>query len=795
MEFQLRQSLGKEKTSAKPEDWLAAAILALRVEIMSTWLESARDSYGKREKRVYYLSAEFLIGRLFRDALHNLGLMDAMREALKGFGVDLDALALLEDDAALGNGGLGRLAACFMESMASLDIPAHGYGIRYRHGLFKQGIAGGQQTEAPELWLEDGNPWEIARPRRNFKIGFGGTVQVASAAHPRAQWHPGEVIIAQAYDTPMIGWQGKRVNTLRLWHAKAEQPLDLAAFNAGDHVGAQSAEARAEAINRVLYPNDSNAAGHELRLRQQYFFVSASLQDILRRHLHQFSSLHNLSDQVAVQLNDTHPTIAIAELMRLLVDEHGLGWREAWKICRNTCSYTNHTLLPEALETWPVGLMERLLPRHMQIIYLINADIIADAQSKGLVDFGFLAAISVIDEHGGKRVRMGQLAFAGTHSINGVSALHSGLMEQTVFKDLNTLYPGRINNKTNGITPRRWFHEVNPALTSLVRDAIGDGFMSDHSKIAALKPFARDAVFRAKYATVRHDNKVRLAELIKARCDVKVDPSALFDVQIKRIHEYKRQQLAILETVALFNAIKEKPNGNWVPRVKIFAGKAAPSYWAAKTIIRLINDVAAIVNNDPVIGDKLKVVFIPNYNVSAAEIIIPAADLSEQISTAGMEASGTGNMKLAMNGALTIGTMDGANIEISEHVGTENMFIFGLTAAEVAASRAKGHQPSDIIAHSPHLKAALDAIHHGVFSIGEPTRYHGFVDALTKSDWFMVTPDFAPYSDALNKADMLWQKQQEWLEKSIHTVASMGWFSSDRTIREYARDIWRVDVT
>ena len=784
-------TLGHEPARAKSADWLEASILAVRGYVTTQWLANARVAYGPQRKRVYYLSAEFLIGRMLRDTLHNLGLLDMLREALASLNVDLDIAAALEPDAALGNGGLGRLAACFMESMASLDIPAHGYGIRYRHGLFKQGIDHGQQTEAPETWLENGNPWEVARHSRKFNIGFGGTV---SGTTTRVTWQPAETIIAVAYDTPMVGWRAKRVNSLRLWQARPLNVLDLAAFNAGDHMGAQAEAARAEAINRVLYPDDTSPAGHELRLRQQYFFVSASLQDIVRRHLVQFASLENLADHVAIHLNDTHPSIAIAELIRILVDEHLMSWAQAWKITRDTCGYTNHTLLPEALETWPVGLMERLLPRHMKIIYLINAEVIDEAHRQSKTDFDYLEAISIIDESHGKRVRMGQLAFVGSHSVNGVSALHSDLMKQTVFRDLSALYPGRINNKTNGVTPRRWFQQINPALSRLVTEAIGPAFLDDHVKIEALKAHATDASLQQNFAKAKRLAKVRLAKLVQERCAITLDPSALFDVQIKRIHEYKRQQLAILETVALYLAIKANPNADWVPRVKMFAGKAAPGYWAAKNIIRLINDVGAVVNDDPELKGLLKVVFVPNYNVSLAEIIIPAADLSEQISTAGMEASGTGNMKLAMNGALTIGTLDGANIEIKDAVGDDNIFIFGLTAEEVAERRAKGHQPSEVIAQSPHLKKALEAINGGLFSPGEPTRYHGFIESLNNSDWFMVTPDFGPYSVALNRVDQLWRKPAEWNRKALINVASMGWFSSDRTIREYAKGIWNVEA-
>ncbi len=788
----LVNDIGKEPARAKEEDWLHAAILTVRDQVVANWSDSARESYAAKGKRVYYLSLEFLIGRLLRDTLGNLGLLVPMTAALKELGADIDLVAVLEPDAALGNGGLGRLAACFMDSMASLDIPAHGYGIRYRHGLFRQEISFGQQVEKPEYWIEDGNPWEIRRKRRSFHVGFGGT---ASERDGKCVWSPADIYDASAFDVPIAGWRGKRVNSLRLWHASAQQPFDLARFNTGDHIGAQESGAKVEALNRVLYPADSNPAGHELRLKQQYFFVSASLQDILRRHLTQFPSVKNLADVAAIQLNDTHPAIAIAELVRLLADEHGLSFEKAFEITRKTCSYTNHTLLPEALETWPVGLIEYLLPRHMQIIYLINAKVIADAHAKKMDDFNFLAAISLIDENNGRRVRMGQLAFAGSHQVNGVSALHSGLMKTTVFKALETLYPGKIVNKTNGVTPRRWMQQINPGLTRLVEEAIGFDFLDDHEKISALDKFAEDAAFRHKYIAVKRNNKIKLAQLIHGRTGIAVDPSAVFDVQIKRIHEYKRQQLAILETVALYNAIKANPAGNWVPRVKIFAGKAAASYWEAKGTIRLINDVGTVVNHDPVVKDLLKVVFIPNYNVSLAEVIVPAADVSEQISTAGMEASGTGNMKLAMNGALTVGTLDGANVEISEHVGLENIFIFGLRTEEVAALRQAGYHPEDVIAKSPHLKNALDAIASGQFSSGDAGRHNDFVNRIRHHDYFLVAADFAAYSAALSKVDALWKTPEDWARKAIHNTARTGWFTSDRTIREYASGIWNVPVT
>ncbi len=792
----LAHSIGKHPATARGHDWLEATILAVRDRVIDRWLASVRDTYHSQEKRVYYLSLEFLIGRLLRDAIHNMGLFDKVNQALLTLGVELDVISGLEPDAALGNGGLGRLAACFMESMATLGIPAIGYGIRYRHGLFRQRIIDGVQVELPENWLTHGNPWEFERRERDFEIGFGGHVEVLTnaAGRPVHKWMPGEKILAVAYDTPICGWRGKRINTLRLWSARAIDPIKLDQFNSGDHVGAQVDTARAESITRVLYPSDSTPAGQELRLRQEFFFTSASLQDLVRRHLTQYGTLSNLADKASIQLNDTHPAIAVAELMRLLLDEHGFDWDDAWRITRNTLSYTNHTLLPEALESWSVSLFERLLPRHMEIIYAINADVIADAHKQGMIDFDFLAAISLIDENNGKRVRMGQLAYVGSHSINGVSALHSDLMKQTVFTDLNKLYPGRINNKTNGITPRRWFQQINPGLIKIVREAIGEGFLDDTEQLRNLDKFADDAAFREKYARVKRLNKSHLTRLISDRAGVQVDPSALFDVQIKRIHEYKRQLLAILETIALYQAIRANPNGNWIPRVKLFAGKAAASYWEAKTIIRLINDVGAVVNEDSRVRGLVKVVFMPNYNVSLAEAIVPAADISEQISTAGMEASGTGNMKLALNGALTVGTLDGANIEIRDNAGDENVFIFGLTAKEVEEKRRSGHSPREIVERSPHLKSVIDAIYSGEFSPDEPDRYHGLVGRLLESDWFMVTADFAAYSEALDRAEKVWRDPAAWTTKSIHNTARLGWFSSDRTIREYAHDIWNVPV-
>ncbi|RYE83420.1 MAG: glycogen/starch/alpha-glucan phosphorylase, partial [Hyphomicrobiales bacterium] len=608
--------------------------------------------YESGEKRVCYLSMEFLIGRLLRDAISNLGLTEAVTEALAGFDVSLDMIELLEPDAALGNGGLGRLAACFMESMASTGVPAFGYGIRYVHGFFRQEVVDGEQVELPENWLAHGNPWEFERRESSYEIGFGGKVSSIDepGKPPRQIWRPAERVLAVAYDTPIVGWRGEHVNTLRLWSAQSLDPILLDAFNSGDHIGALREANKAEAITRVLYPADSHQAGQELRLRQEFFFSSASLQDIIREHLRTNPDLTNLHEQVAIQLNDTHPAVSVAELMRLLIDVHGFAWDDAWSITQKTFSYTNHTLLPEALETWPINLFERLLPRQMQIIYAINAQVIREAAKLGF-DGGKITAMSLIDENNGRRVRMGQLAFVGSHTINGVSALHTELMKETVFHSLHELYPQRIQNKTNGVTPRRWLMQCNPGLTGLITDAIGPAFLDDIDKIADLDKLATDSSFRERFMAVKRQNKERLAKVIEDRLAISVDPTAMFDIQVKRIHEYKRQFLNIIEAIALYDQIRSHPELNWQPRVKIFAGKAAPSYAQAKEIIHLINDVARVVNSDPSVQNLLKVVFIPNYNVSLAEIIMPAADLSEQISTAGLEASGTGNMKFALNGA------------------------------------------------------------------------------------------------------------------------------------------------
>ena len=791
----LTYRLGKNPKAAKEHDWLQAVIAVIRDRAIDSWLSSGERTRDEGGRRIYYLSLEFLIGRLMRDAASNLELIDNIREALTQLDVSLDVIAELEPDAALGNGGLGRLAACFMESMASVDVPAFGYGIRYENGLFRQEIHDGWQVELPENWLAHGNPWEFERQEYSYEVGFGGLVELRQGEDGQQiiYWKSQERVVATAYDTPIVGWRGKRVNTLRLWSAKPIDPILLDKFNAGDHVGALEESNRASALARVLYPADSSPAGQELRLRQEYFFSSASLQDIIRRHLNENDgNIHNFADKVAVQLNDTHPAVGVAELMRLLVDVHQVDFDEAWEITRSTFCYTNHTLLPEALESWPLPLFERLLPRNMQLVYAINAKLLSEARRNPNISESAIAEISIIDEHAERRVRMGNLAFAGSHSVNGVSALHTELMKETVFSTMHQLYPNRINNKTNGVTFRRWFMQCNPGLFELVRETIGDAFMDDAEALRELDKFAEDSSFQEKFHAVKRDNKVALSNMLQERMGMSLDPDALYDVQIKRIHEYKRQLLNIIEAISLYDQIRSHPEKNWTPRIKIFAGKAAPSYHTAKVIIKLANDVARVINQDPTVQGLLKVVFAPNYTVSMAERLIPAADLSEQISTAGMEASGTGNMKFALNGALTIGTLDGANVEICEHVGADNIYIFGLKADEVANYRAHGHNPRQIIESSRELSQALNAIASGVFSPDDPNRYNDLVGGLYDHDWFMVAADFDSYADKQRVVDADYGDQANWRRKAILNTARSGWFSSDRTIRQYANELWNI---
>ncbi len=791
----LTLAVGKAVPAATDRDWFIATALALRDRVIHRWLAAERNSQAKGRKRVYYLSLEFLLGRLLNDVVENLRMTELVRIALGDLGVDPERMRLAEPDAALGNGGLGRLAACLMDSMTALGIPACGYGIRYDHGLFRQVLIDGWQQELPEQWLSFGNPWEFERPEIVYDVNYGGSVDhVEAKGRSHAVWRPAETVQAVAYDTPIVGWRGRHVNSLRLWSARATDPLRLDVFNEGHHVAAFEQQARAEAISKILYPADNTPAGQELRLRQEYFFVAASIQDLIHTHVQNHGNIFALPQQAAIQLNDTHPSIAIAELMRVLVDRYRVSWQSAWRITQATCAYTNHSLLPEALESWPVGLFGRLLPRHLEIIEALDHDLRTAASAAGMAEGSQEFVPLLIDRGDGGRVQMGNLAFLGSHRVNGVSVLHTELMRRSVFGAFHRLYPDRIVDETNGIAFRRWLHQANPALTALLVDACGVETLDDPAALSRLAKLADDAALRQRLAAIKRANKRSFVRIVSDRLGVRLDPTALFDVHIKRIHEYKRQLLNLLETIARYHAILVDPGHDWVPRVKIFAGKAAPSYAEDKLIIKLANDLAQMINNDPQVGDRLKVVFIPNYNVSLAEIIIPAADLSEQISTAGMEASGTGNMKLALNGALTIGTLDGANIEIRDRVGADNIIIFGLTAEGVAARTQCGLDASAAIAASPELARAIAALETGELSPDEPHRFHRLADRLRHSDRFMVAEDFAAYRAAQQQIDTLWQDPRRWGRMAIMNIAGMGWFSSDRTVANYARDIWEVPL-
>lgn len=770
----LKLSIGKDPSHASLYDWRMSLSLALRDRVVEPWFASTRKTYEGKHKRVYYLSMEFLIGRLIEDVTINLDVEEAAVQAMADLGQDYYKVVVDEPDAALGNGGLGRLAACFMDSLATLAIPAYGYGIRYEHGLFEQHFEGGQQTETAEGWLAQRHAWEFERPEVAYKIHFGGYV---SEENGKSNWNPAETVLASAYDTPIIGWKGQWANTLRLWAAKPVKLFDLESFNRGDYVGANAPERLARTISRVLYPDDTTQDGKELRLKQEYFFTSASIKDLLRRFLAEGNKIEDLHEHVAIQLNDTHPAIAGPELVRLLIDKHDFNIDDAIEMARKCLGYTNHTLLPEALERWPEDLFARILPRHHRIIQMI--------QDRHLSATG--SDIRII-EHG--NVKMGELAFIMAHSVNGVSALHSELVKETVFADLHKAYPNRILNQTNGITPRRWLYSCNPALRNLITDTIGTGWAADLERLQDLNAHLDDAGFLQAYAAAKTTNKVRLAKWLKDRNGVTLDTSAMFDIQIKRIHEYKRQHLNILETIALWNEIRDNPTANWTPRVKIFGGKAAPGYVLAKSIIRLINDVAATINNDPVTKHLLQVVYPENYNVSMAEVLIPASDLSEQISTAGKEASGTGNMKLSLNGSPTIGTLDGANVEIRDHVGHENFFLFGLTAAEAHEKRTEHGYSRRAIESSPRLSRVLGQIGAGVFSNGDHHRYSNILHNLYEHDYFLVSCDFDEYFAKQREVDAVYQDVNRWTRMAAANTAGMGWFSSDRTIRSYAENIW-----
>ena len=773
----LTYSLGKDPSHAVTFDWRMALSLAVRDRIVERWFETTRAAYAKRSKRIYYLSMEFLIGRLLQDAIVNLRLEDQAVAAMQDLGLDFETVLHDEPDAALGNGGLGRLAACFLESLSTLGLPAFGYGIRYEHGLFRQSFADGRQIEGPETWLQHANPWEFDRPEAKFDIGFGGTV---TETGKRAVWTPGEGVVAQAYDTPIVGWKGTWANTLRLWAAKPETIFDLDSFNRGEFAAAAEPEALARTISRVLYPDDTTDVGKELRLKQEYFFTAASLRDILRRFESEGHWLSALPTKVSIQLNDTHPAIAGPELVRLLHDERGMDLGDAIETARGCLSYTNHTLLPEALERWSEDLMTRLLPRHVALIERIDAAHKAKAPK---------SPVRIV-EHG--EIKMGELSFIMAHRVNGVSALHTDLMQSTVFKDLHALHPDRIVNQTNGVTPRRWLLSANPRLSALITRTLGTDWVGDLEALQKLESVADDAGFLDEYAAAKRGNKADLSNWLRSEHGFQADPDALFDVQIKRIHEYKRQHLNIIEAVALWQAIRENPNAGWTPRVKIFGGKAAPGYVFAKEIIRLINDVAKVLNADPVTSPYLKVLFLPNYNVTMAERLIPASDLSEQISTAGKEASGTGNMKFALNGAPTIGTLDGANVEIRERVGAENFFLFGMDTEEVDVRRAVPDHGKKAVAASPVLTAAIGAIRDGAFSPGEPDRYQSIVENLCGPDYFLVASDFDDYWRAQRVVDQSFGDQQAWVRMAALNTARSGWFTSDRTILGYNSDIWQA---
>ncbi|MBV0911757.1 glycogen/starch/alpha-glucan phosphorylase [Anianabacter salinae] len=772
-------TLGKDAAHASRYDWRMALSYALRDLIVEPWFSATRVTYGEDRKRVYYLSLEFLIGRLLEDVSINLGLRDVSAKALAALGQDLGAVIEDEPDAALGNGGLGRLAACFMESMATMGVPAMGYGIRYEHGLFRQRFEAGQQVETPEDWLKQKHPWEFERPEVVYEIGFKGHV---SDEGGRRVWHPSESVVASAHDTPIVGWQGRWANTLRLWAATPTTMFDLDRFNAGDYAAAAEPEALARTISRVLYPDDTTEAGKELRLKQEYFLVSSAVQDILRRYRSGHGDIRKLADHVAIQMNDTHPALAGPELIRILVDHDGLAFDEAARIAEAVLGYTNHTLLPEALERWTTWMIGNVLPRHMEIIGALDARHAAAHPCRP-------PGTAIIEND---QVKMGELAFITSHKVNGVSALHTELVKDTVFADLHALHPGRIVNQTNGITPRRWLKLANPALSALVTDTIGDGWEADLDRLEALEPHLDDAGFLDAYGAAKRSNKVALAAWVKDEMGETLDPEAIFDVQIKRVHEYKRQLLNILETIGLWHRMRAAPQDDWVPRVKIFGGKAAPGYAVAKQIIRLINDVGRVVNADPAIKGRLKVLYPANYNVSMAERLIPASDLSEQISTAGKEASGTGNMKFALNGAPTIGTLDGANVEIRDRVGADNFFLFGMTAPEVVARRNVPDHARQAIEASEDLQVVLQLLAEGRFSPEEPERYHGLLDQLWNHDHFLVASDYASYAAAQREVDSAWRDRAGWLRMAAANTARVGFFSSDRTIRGYMKDIWSV---
>ena len=782
--------IGRSPKEASQRDWLNATLHAVRDLVTEGWITTARQSRAEETRRVYYLSMEFLIGRTLSNAMIAEGIYDVAQKALAELNVDLEEIIEKEVDPGLGNGGLGRLAACFMDSLATLAIPAMGYGIRYEYGMFRQKIENGQQVERPDDWLEKGAPWEFMRPSKRFSIDFGGHIYFEGK---KCIWNPAEKVTALAYDQMIPGYKNDSASTLRLWSAHGGEVFDLAEFNRGDHLAAVATRSANQNLSRVLYPDDSTWNGRELRLRQEYFLVSASLQDILRRHFRTHGTLDNLADKVAIHLNDTHPTLAIPELMRILIDLHGYSWQNAWDVTRRIFSYTCHTLMSEALETWPVEMMAKILPRHLQMIFEINDHFLEYVKTYVTTDMEFIRRVSLIEEGHQRKVRMGWLSVVGSHKVNGVAAIHSDLMVSSTFADFARIYPERFTNVTNGITPRRWLAVANPKLAALFDQYIGSEWRCDLSQIEKLKAFADKGEFKRAVADIKYDNKVKLAQYVKKTLNIDLDPHALFDVQVKRIHEYKRQMLNVLHIIAHYNEMLAYPEKDWQPRVFILAGKAASAYYAAKQTIRLINDVANVINNDERLKGRLKVVFIPNYSVSLAQLIIPAADISEQISLAGTEASGTSNMKFALNGALTLGTLDGANVEILDNVGKDHIFIFGNTVEQVEALRREGYRPFDYYQNDEQLREVIDQIIRGDFSPEEPNRYHSLIQGLQYHDYYQSFADFRSYVEAQKAVDKKYQDRDAWIASTIQNMVNMGFFSSDRTILEYAKNIWKIE--
>ena len=782
--------IGRSPKEASQRDWLNATLHAVRDLVTEGWITTARQSRAEETRRVYYLSMEFLIGRTLSNAMIAEGVYDVAQKALAELNVDLEEIIEKEVDPGLGNGGLGRLAACFMDSLATLAIPAMGYGIRYEYGMFRQKIENGQQVERPDDWLEKGAPWEFMRPSKRFSIDFGGHIYFEGK---KCIWNPAEKVTALAYDQMIPGYKNDSASTLRLWSAHGGEVFDLAEFNRGDHLAAVAIRSANQNLSRVLYPDDSTWNGRELRLRQEYFLVSASLQDILRRHLRTHGTLDNLADKVAIHLNDTHPALAIPELMRILIDLHGYSWQNAWDVTRRIFSYTCHTLMSEALETWPVEMMAKILPRHLQMIFEINDHFLEYVKTYVTTDMEFIRRVSLIEEGHQRKVRMGWLSVVGSHKVNGVAAIHSDLMVSSTFADFARIYPERFTNVTNGITPRRWLAVANPKLAALFDQYIGSEWRCDLSQIEKLKAFADKGEFKRAVADIKYDNKVKLAQYVKKTLNIDLDPHALFDVQVKRIHEYKRQMLNVLHIIARYNEMLAHPEKDWQPRVFILAGKAASAYYAAKQTIRLINDVANVINNDERLKGRLKVVFIPNYSVSLAQLIIPAADISEQISLAGTEASGTSNMKFALNGALTLGTLDGANVEILDNVGKDHIFIFGNTVEQVEALRREGYRPFDYYQNDEQLREVIDQIIRGDFSPEEPNRYHSLIQGLQYHDYYQSFADFRSYVEAQKAVDKKYQDRDAWIASTIQNMVNMGFFSSDRTILEYAKNIWKIE--